>query len=67
MLGSTQAAPGEETTKMIQAKLVKDDLPEEEWTRTNEEIEECKRMALEDKAALQEKSSGETGDDEKRC
>ena len=45
MLVNTQAAPGEETTKMIQAKLPRDDLPEEEWTKMNEEIEECKRLA----------------------
>ena len=30
---------------MIQAKLPKDELPEEEWTKMNEEIEECKRLA----------------------
>ena len=29
LLGGTQATPGAETTKMIQAKLQKDDLPEE--------------------------------------
>ena len=45
MLGCKQATPGEETTKMIQAKLPRDDLPEEEWTKMNEEIEERKRLA----------------------
>ena len=45
MMGSTQATQGEETTKMIQAKLPRDDLPEEEWKKMNEEIEECKRLA----------------------
>ena len=44
MLGSKQATPGEETTKMIQAKLPRDNLPEDEWTKMNEEIEECKRL-----------------------
>ena len=39
MLGSTQAAPGDETTKMILAKLPKDDLPEEEWARMNKQLE----------------------------
>ena len=45
MLGSKQAIPGEETTRMIQATFPKDDLPEEEWARMIEEIEECKKMA----------------------
>ena len=40
MMGSTQATPGEEKTKMIQAKLPRDDLLDEEWARMNEEIEE---------------------------
>ena len=35
---------------MIQATLPKDDLPEEEWVRMNEEIEECKKMAWKIKA-----------------
>ena len=30
-MGSKQAAPGEETTNMTQAKLPRDDMPEEEW------------------------------------
>ena len=30
---------------MIQAKLQRDDLPEEEWKKMNDEIEECKRLA----------------------
>ena len=45
MMGSKQATPGEETTKMIQAKLPRDELPEEEWKKMNDEIEECKRLA----------------------
>ena len=45
LMGGAQATPCEETTKMIQAKLPKDDLPEEEWKKMNEEIEECKRLA----------------------
>ena len=58
MMGSRQAIAGKETTKMIQAKLPRDDLPEEE------EIEECKR--LEEQTTLQEKSAGEAGDDKER-
>ena len=50
---------------MIQAKLSRDDLLEEEWAIMNEEIEECKKKGLEDQTALQEKSAGETGDDKK--
>ena len=61
---SKQATPREETTKLIQAKLPRDDLPEEEWTKMNEEIEECKRLAWK---ILQEKSAGEAGDDKERC
>ena len=45
MLGSTEGTPGDETTKMILVKMLKDDLLEEEWVRMNEEIEECKKMA----------------------
>ena len=45
MMGSKQATPGEETTKMIQAKLQRDDLLEEERKKMNDEIEECKRLA----------------------
>ena len=45
MLVSTKAAPGDETTTMIQAKLPKDDLPEEEWVRMREEIEDGKKIA----------------------
>ena len=45
VMGSKQATPGEETTKMTQAKLQSGDMLEEEWARMNEEIEECKKMA----------------------
>ena len=44
-MGSKQATPCEETTKMIQAKLPREELHEDEWTRMNEEIEECKKLA----------------------
>ena len=44
-MGSKQATRGDETTKMIQAKLPRNDLPEEEWKKMNEQIEECKKMA----------------------
>ena len=45
VMGCKQPTPGEETTKMIQAKLPRDDLLEEEWKKMNDEIEECKRLA----------------------
>ena len=45
LMGGAQATPCEETTKMIQAKLPKDDLPEEEWKEMNDEIEDCRRLA----------------------
>ena len=41
MMGSKQATPCEGTKNAIQAKLA----PEDEWTRMNEEIEECKKLA----------------------
>ena len=44
-MGGKQATPCEETTKMIQAKLPREELPEDEWTRMNEEIEECEKLA----------------------
>ena len=45
LMGGAQATPCDETTKMIQAKLPEDDLPEEEWKKMNDEIEECRRLA----------------------
>ena len=45
MLGSNQATLGEETTKFRQAKILEDDLSEQQWAKMNEEIKECKRMA----------------------
>ena len=72
MMGSTQATPGEETTKMIQAKLPRDDWPEEEWKKMNEEIEECKKMAR-DRHGRSNHSperrvlAGEARDDKERC
>ena len=44
MVGSKQATPGEETTKMIRAQPPRVDFPEAEWARTNEGIEECKKL-----------------------
>ena len=44
-MGSKHAVPGEQKTKMIEAKLPRDDVPEKEWPRMNEEIEECKTLA----------------------
>ena len=35
LMGGTQASPCDEITKMIQAKLPKDDLLEEEWKKMN--------------------------------
>ena len=35
---------------MIEAKLPRDDVPEKEWQRMNEEIEECKTLAWKVKA-----------------
>ena len=66
LMGGAQATPCDETTKMIQAKLPEDDLPEEEWKRMNDEIEECRRLAWMIQTTLQEKSSGKTGNDEER-
>ena len=45
LMGGTQAPPCDETTKMIQGKLPKDDLTEEKWKRMNEEIAECKKLS----------------------
>ena len=45
MMGSKHATSAEQTTKMIEAKLPRDDVPEEEWARTAKEIEECKTLA----------------------
>ena len=45
MMGCKLDTPGEQTTKMIQAKLPRDDLPGEEWTTMTAEIEECKKLA----------------------
>ena len=45
LMGGTQASPSDETTKMIQAKLPKDDLTEEKWKRMSEEISECKKLS----------------------
>ena len=66
MLGSKQATPSEDTTKMIQAKLPRDNLPEEEWKNMNDEIEVCKRLAWKIKP-LQDKSAGKAGDDKEWC
>ena len=45
LMGGTQAPPCDETTKMIQGKLPKDDLTEEKWMKMNEEIAECKKLS----------------------
>ena len=45
LMGGTQAPPSDETTEMIQAKLLKDDLTEEKWKKMNEEISECKKLS----------------------
>ena len=45
LMGGSQAPPCEETTKMVQGKLPKDDLTEERWKRMSEEIAECKKLS----------------------
>ena len=44
-MGGAQATPCEETTKLIQTKLPKGDLREEEWRKMNEEIDECRKLS----------------------
>ena len=45
LMGGSQALPCEETTKMVQGKLPKDDLTEERWKKMSEEIAECKKLS----------------------
>ena len=45
LMGGTQAPPCDETTRMNQGKLPRDDLTEEKWRRMNEEIVECRKLS----------------------
>ena len=45
LMGGSQAPPCEETTKMVQGKLPKDDLTEERWKKMSGEIAECKMLS----------------------
>ena len=61
MMGSKQATPGDETTKLVQAKLPQDGTSEEELRRgMDAEIEECRTLAW-------KTNSGETGNGKKNC
>ena len=66
VLGSKQATPGEETTRMIKAKIPEDDLSERQWARMNEEIEECRRLAWIVQHPSKKKDNGQAGHDEER-
>ena len=64
MIGRKQAAPGDETTKLIQPTLPMDDMSEEGWAGVNEDIESCKNLAWKAQPLAQEKDFGETGNDD---